>query len=112
MENELEKKAYYADLLLFYGDLLTENVKRRMTSFYLDDYSISEIAENEKVSRNAVFEALHSGEKSLDKYEEALHLREKSLTASSLLEEIKAEDDKAKRDALIERLKGEISYGI
>ena len=73
-----EKKERYGELLLIYGKMMTDTVYRRMALFYLEDYSITEISQNEEVSRNAVFESLHAGEKILDEWEEKLSLYEKN----------------------------------
>ncbi len=112
MENELEKKEKISELLLLYGKLLTKNVSRRLEMFYLDDYSITEISELEKVSRNAVFESLSHGEKQLLRYEEKLSLKEKYAVLLKKLDELSKEKDETKREELIQDLKGEFGYGI
>jgi uncharacterized protein len=112
MENELRKKEYYGQLLLIYGNLLTKNIHHRMELFYLNDYSITEISQNEEVSRNAVFESLANGEKQLDKYEKSLKLFERNQRILSIIERMESEEDKEKLKEEIRKLKGEIGYGI
>lgn len=112
MENELEKKKKFAELLLIYGKLLTKNIYHRLEMFYLDDYSITEISEIENVSRNAVFESLSHGEKQIQKYEEKLHLYQKNVNIYAKLDLLLNESDKEKKEKIIEEIKGELSYGI
>lgn len=112
MENELEKKKKFSQLLLLYGKLLTKNISSRLEMFYWDDYSISEIAEIEKVSRNAVFESLNHGEKQLEKYESKLNLSKKYQLVLKDLDELVDEKDAVKRKEIIEEIKGELGYGI
>lgn len=110
-ENILARQERYAELLLTYRNLLTEVVLRRMEAFYLDNLSLSEIAENESVSRNAIHLSIQAGEKELDHLEEALHFvkkKEKWLNDLSAIQSAPSE----KKEKLIERLKGEIENGI
>ncbi len=83
-----------------------------MQAFYDDDLSISEISQNEKVSRNAIFDSLSQGEKELDDYEEKMQLFKKQKEFSVLLDELGNTADNEKRQALISKMKGEIGYGI
>ena len=63
----LEKKSYYNILYGFYQNLLTEKQKLIFEDYYYEDFSLSEIAENHEISRNAVFDTLKKVEKALDK---------------------------------------------
>ena len=65
--NDLEKKDYYNSLYQYYGVLLTDKQKEMFECYYIDDFSLSEIAENLNVSRNAVWDTL---KKVIDKLEE------------------------------------------
>lgn len=104
----LKTKDRYSSLLSIYQELLTDIVRERMNLFFNEDYSLSEIAENEEVSRNAVFESIISGKRSLDKYEDRLHLLEERNEIIKRLDEIKSCKDIEEKDKLIESLKGEI----
>jgi uncharacterized protein len=112
MENELEKKEYFGQLLLLYGKLLTKNISHRMELFYLNDYSITEISEVEEVSRNAVFESLSHGERQLEKYEDSLGLYKKNQRLALIAEKLSKEEKQDEKEKLIQELKGEIGYGI
>ncbi len=51
MEN---KKLYMTMLFDFFGDLLTEKQRHYFDLYYNEDFSLSEIAENEGISRQGV----------------------------------------------------------
>lgn len=61
----------------FYGALLNKKQATVIECFYLEDYSLNEIADNIGVSKQAVFETLQRSEKKLVEMEKALHLVEK-----------------------------------
>ncbi|MCH3966222.1 MAG: DNA-binding protein [Bacilli bacterium] len=109
-QEPLERKEHYSTLLLLYGPLLSATIRRRMENCYLDDYSLSEIAENESVSRNAVYLSLREGEKELDEYEEALHLSKKAIWLEKRIEE--AEKNPQEQEKFLQDLKGEFLHGI
>lgn len=61
----------------FYHPLLTEKQRLLLEMYYLDDWSLSEIAEHQGVTRQAVFESIKRAGKALLDLEEKLHLIEK-----------------------------------
>ncbi|MFA6829291.1 MAG: hypothetical protein WCR67_01090 [Bacilli bacterium] len=111
-KDTLEKKEYYGNLLTIYGKLLSKTILDRMTSCYLDDLSITEIAQNEKVSRNAVFQSLTYGKASLDEYENHMGLMKRDSRCLEIIKKIEKADNQEKRNELLERLKGEFNNGI
>ena len=50
----MEKKVEISILLEIYGNLLTEKQKEYMNYYYNEDLSLSEIAENDGITRQAV----------------------------------------------------------
>lgn len=68
----MDKKIYYNELYDYYKELLTEKQREYYESYYFEDYSLSEIAENESVSRNAVHNQIKIVLERLDFYEEKL----------------------------------------
>jgi len=68
----MDKKIYYNELYDYYKDLLTEKQREYYESYYFEDYSLSEIAENEEVTRNAVHNQIKIVLERLDFYEEKL----------------------------------------
>jgi len=103
----LEDKVKICILLDIYENLLTEKQRELLNDYYNNDLSLSEIAENEGITRQAVRDNLKKGENNLLEYESKLSLmknmqeREKLATdIEKLLEKIpnidKAQLDKIK----------------
>ena len=67
-------------LLDIYGKLLTEKQFKLLDDYYNNDLSLSEIAENENITRQAVRDNLKKGENNLFEYEEKLGLMKKENT--------------------------------
>lgn len=72
----------------FYGELLTDKKKTIMQSYYEDDLSLAEIAENLNISRQAVLDAVKTTGKSLENYESKLHLVEKFQDRNKMILEL------------------------
>ena len=107
-----EQKDRFCSLFRIYGNRLTETIHRRREYFYLEDYSLSEISQIEKVSRNAVFLSLSQGKKELENREEKLGFLSKLDRIRDGLEELKEAKDSEKKEELISKIEGEIDYGI
>ncbi|MBR0385036.1 MAG: DNA-binding protein [Erysipelotrichaceae bacterium] len=69
-----DKFTYINDLFGFYGTLLSQRQQEIIQYYYGEDLSLSEIADNLKISRNAVFDALKKAEDRLVELEDHLHL--------------------------------------
>lgn len=83
------KKTTRINLLYdFYHPLLTKKQMEYMELYYREDYSLSEIAENNNVSRQAVYDTLKRTEQLLEMYEKKLKLVEKYENRSKLLEKL------------------------
>lgn len=68
-----------ADILFdFYGELLTERQRQVYTSVVFEDYSLSEVAEELGISRQGVHDMIRRCNRTLEEYEEKLHLVENS----------------------------------
>ena len=61
-------------LLDFYGDMLTNKQKDFLGYYYNDDLSLSEIAENEGITRQGVRDSIKRAEAQLFEMEERLGL--------------------------------------
>jgi len=107
-QDELSKKKKYVELLEAYGSLLNEREVERMKIHYYDDYSISEIAERDGISRNAVFLSLEGAEKKLDDFESKLHLISRRNKVKSIIDKISSEDNENE----LNRIKEIIDNGI
>lgn len=87
-------KIYYITLLLdFYGELLTDKQRSVMSSYYFDDYSLNEIAEEHSITRQAVQDMIKRTEKLLNQYEEKLMLVAKYLSRKDKVEKALNEID-------------------
>lgn len=75
----MEKIVEQALLYDFYGELLTDYQQEVFEDFVLNNYSLSEIAENQGISRQGVHDLVKRCNKLLTGYEEKLHLVEKFL---------------------------------
>ena len=58
----------------YYGEMLTENQRKFIDYYYNDDLSLSEIAENEGITRQGVRDAIKRAETQLIAMEERLGL--------------------------------------
>lgn len=83
----MEKFAWINLLYDFYGHLLTERQRRFVELHYGHDLSLGEIAENCRVSRQAVHDVLKRAENSLSGFEEKLGLAGRFLEQQKRLKE-------------------------
>lgn len=82
----MERRIYLNELYDYYGALLTEKQQKYFEDYYFDNYSLSEIALNNNVSRNAVHNQLKIVEEKLEFYEKKLALSDKKSQIISILE--------------------------
>lgn len=82
---EIVKQALLYD---FYGELLTEHQKEIYEQFILEDLSLGEIASARGISRQGVHDTIRRCEKTLEGYEEKLHLIRKFLTVKEKVHQI------------------------
>lgn len=92
---DLIKREYHIALFEIYKELLTEKQQEYFTLYYFDDLTLSEIAENKDVSRNAVFDQVKKVILILENYENKLGVYQNKLSlkefASKLSKELKEE---------------------
>lgn len=74
MEEVFEKRLYMSKLFDTYRNMLTEKQITSMELYLNEDLSLTEIAAEMGVSRQAVFDLLKRVEAQLQKYEDKLHL--------------------------------------
>ncbi|WP_426353783.1 putative DNA-binding protein [Exiguobacterium sp. R-39] len=79
-------------LIDFYQELLTPKQRNYMSLYYLDDFSLGEIADEFEVSRQAVYDNIKRTEAMLEQYEERLSLFEKYEQRKILLDQLKQLD--------------------
>ena len=91
---------YYSELYDLYGGLLTSKQREYFEDYYFNNFSFSEMAENYRVSRNAVFRQIHIVMEKLDQYENILHLKKKREEIDLLLSDV-GEDVRKKIDEIL-----------
>ena len=85
----LEKTTRMNYLYDFYQSLLTPKQRSYMSLYYLDDFSLGEIAEEYDVSRQAVYDNIKRTETMLEEYEDKLLLFQKFQERSKLIVSMK-----------------------
>lgn len=84
----MEKIVEQALLYDFYGELLTEHQRQVYEDVVMNDYSISEVAQERGISRQGVHDMIKRCGKILDDYEQKLHLVEKFVSIREKVHEI------------------------
>ena len=84
----MAKNLEIAMLLDFYGDMLTEKQRDFLEYYYNDDFSLSEIAENEGITRQGVRDAIKRAETQLLDMESKLGVAKRFEEMRSGLNEI------------------------
>ena len=100
---QMEEKIEQAYLYDFYGELLNEHQRRIYEDFVFNDLSLGEIADEEGISRQGVHDMVKRCTKTLEGYEEKLHLVKKFLDAKQKVEQIHylANEFKRNRDGAV-----------
>ena len=98
--HSIEERVELSLLYDFYGALLKDNQRRMFEASILDDYNLSEIAEDENITRQGVHDAIKRACKQLRGYEEKLGLvakfeKQKELV-NVILKEMNTDDGELK----------------
>lgn len=92
----MEKNMELSLLLDFYGELLSEKVRRATELYYNDDLSLSEVAEDMGITRQGVRDLIKRAEGNLYGYEQKLGLYKRFLEMQKGLGTLKESLVKAK----------------
>ena len=113
----MEKNVEISMLCQLYGKLLTEKQYEFIDDYYNNDLSLSEIAENNNITRQAVRDIIKKGEKKLFEYEEKLLFMKRMLNQEKRIEKALSELTKIQKDYsdkeianVLENVKKELSY--
>lgn len=87
----MEKNVKVSILCGIYGKLLTEKQYNFLDDYYNNDFSLSEIAENYGITRQAVRDNIVKGENKLFEYEEKLEIMKKTLNQEQQILKILSE---------------------
>ncbi len=96
----MDKTIYLTNLYDYYGELLTKKQQSYFEDYYFNNLSLSEIAENENVSRNAAYSQIKNAEEKLNYYEDILNLYNKSKEIKKIIKKLD-KDTKQKIEELI-----------
>ena len=88
-QNDLVKTLRMNYLFDFYQSLLTNKQRNYLELFYLEDYSLSEIAETFNVSRQAVYDNIRRTGDLVEDYEKKLELYQKFEQRREIYDEMK-----------------------
>ena len=94
----MEEKVKLSMLCEFYGKLLTKKQFEFIDDYCNNDLSLSEIAENNNVTRQAVRDIIKKGEKKLFEYEEKLMFMKRTLNQEKRIEKVLLELTKIQKD--------------
>lgn len=102
-------------LLDFYGGLLTEKQAAVLDSYYNQDLSLGEIADDMGISRQGVMAFLKQGEKHLKSFEEKLALAERFEKIKSVLSDMQtvvSDMEESRERTELSKLIGSVSANI
>ena len=95
----MNKKVEISMLCDIYGKLLTGKQFEFINDYYNNDLSLSEIAENNDITRQAVRDIIKKGERKLFEYEEKLLFMKKTITQEQKIQVILSELTKIQADS-------------
>ena len=95
----MEKNVEISILCDLYGNLLTQRQKEIIEDYYNNDLSLSEIAENNDITRQAVRDIIKKGEKKLFEYEEKLQFMKRMSNQEEMLKKVLSELAKIQKDS-------------
>lgn len=101
---DLKEFLEVGSLLERYKNLLSEKQKEYLIEHFEEDYSLSEIASNHQVSRQAVYDNIRRGIKLLNEYEEKLGILQQEKKLRKILEELKQDFRPERLEEILEEL--------
>lgn len=106
----MEEKVKISILLQLYGKLLTDKQRQYMDYYYNGDLSLSEIADNEEITRQAVRTILIKCKKKLEEYEKKLKFFQKEKSIKEIIEKIERNNKDTKIQELLKKIKKQIDF--
>lgn len=104
----MEKIVEQGLLYDFYGELLTEHQRRVYEDIVLNDMSLSEIAQEQGISRQGVHDLIRRCDRALQGYESKLHLIEKFEKVKKTVAEIESASSEEKVKRLAQQILEEL----
>ena len=103
----MEEKVRISILLEIYGKLLTEKQYEFMDYYYNQDLSLSEIGDNNDITRQAVRTILLKSKKKLEEYESKLKFMQKEEKIKKYIEELEETNVDKK---ILKKIKQQIDF--
>ena len=103
----MEEKVKISILLELYGNLLTEKQYEFMDLYYNQDLSLSEIGDNNDITRQAVRTILLKSKKKLEEYESKLKFMQKEEKIKKYIEELEETNVDKK---ILKKIKQQIDF--
>ena len=85
---KMDKVIYLINLFDYYGELLTPKQQAYFKDYYFNNLTLSEIAENENVARNAIHKQIKDGVNKLIHYENILKQYQNSLKIKKIIKNL------------------------
>lgn len=96
----MEERLNYINLYDIYGNLLTDKQKKYFEEYYFNNLSLSEISENNDISRNAIYKHIKEALEKLNYYEENLKIYEKNKRVVEFSQKLTKELEKELKELL------------
>lgn len=106
----MEEKIEISILLSLYGNLLTKTQKKYMDLYYNQDLSLSEIGDNENITRQAVRTILVKSKAKLKEYEKELKFMKRETQIKDLLEKLDESEINDKQKKIIDKIKDQLDF--
>ncbi len=106
----MEEKIKISILLELYGKLLTDKQYEFMDYYFNQDLSLSEIADNNDITRQAVNTILIKCKKKLEQYEDKLKFMQKEEKIKKELENLEKTKLTSEQIKLINKVKKQIDF--
>ena len=104
----MEEKVKISILLEIYGNLLTEKQYEFMDYYYNQDLSLSEIADNNGITRQAVNTILTKCKKRLEQYEKKIKFMQKEEILKKYIKQLEGTKLTQKQKEIIYKLNEEL----
>lgn len=106
----MEEKVKISILLEIYGKLLTPKQYEYMDYYYNEDLSLSEIADNNNITRQAVRTILLKSKKKLEESEESLQFMQKEKNIKNQIAKLEKINKDKTLEKIIKNIKEQIDF--
>ena len=103
----MEEKVRISILLEIYGSLLTEKQYEFMDYYYNQDLSLSEIGDNNNITRQAVRTILLKSKKKLEEYEKKLQFMQKEEKIKKYIDQL---EEKEINNTILNKIKQQLDF--